>query len=538
MCDEVVTTATTRGWLLATSTLRTQVLVVGAGAVGAILALELAHHNVASTVVERSVTGPHYPGLAFLTGRSMELLRRLGLTALIREHSVHADHPTGLEWSRGLDDPPILISRSSSANAVCDYGNAPVETYHQVSGARLAERLRDVVRRHDLIDLREGWTFTGLRLEPGGAVAELVMASTGDRQFIEARHVAGCDGAHSTVRHCLEVPMEQLAVPARHCSVYFRSGDLTRRFARLGLSTIVVGGVALVARGDHDTWVGHLSLAPDELITTDPVAMLRGMVGLRLEPSEVLGVTQWDDSLAVATTYRRGPAFLVGEAAHRFHPVTDRADISVGDAIDLGWKLAAVINGWGGPGLVASYELERRPRALIDRELLARALETRRRFSRLAKAGATRELLAVVLQQESHQYDSLGLHVGDRLASSVIWTDNTTPGSRHDGRAPTISPGGRAPAVRMADGSHLFDRLGLGLTLVDLTDDDTGGPLVAAARRRGIPMAHLVTADPAVRAGWDHPLVLVRPDQHVAWRAGAAPEHWNTVLDLVTGKTT
>jgi 2-polyprenyl-6-methoxyphenol hydroxylase-like FAD-dependent oxidoreductase len=498
----------------------------------------MAHHNVASIVVERAVTGPRHPGLDFLAGRSMDLLHRLGLTALIREHGVTSDGPAGLEWSQGLDDPPILISPDRAASAVCDDGSLPVESHQRVSGAQLAKQLRDAVRRHPLIDLREGWTFTGLRIEPEGAVAELVEASTGDRHFVEARHVAGCDGGHSTVRRCLEVPMEQLAAPARHCSVYFRSEDLTRRFARRGLSTVIVGGVALVARGDHDTWVGHLGLAPDEPITTDPVAMLRAMLGVRLDPTEVLGVTQWDDSLAVATTYQRGPAYLVGEAAHRFHPVTDSADISIGDAVDLGWKLAAVINGWGGPGLLASYELERRPRALIDREMLARALETRRRFSRLAKAGATRELLAEVLRQEPHLLGGTRVPIGDRLASAVIWTDDRPQWPEPGDAPPTIALGGRAPAVRLADGSQLFDRLGPELTLVDLTDDDVGRPLVAAAQRRRIPMAHLVTADPAVRARWDHPLVLVRPDQHVAWRAGAAPDDWDTVLDLVTGHKT
>ncbi|BCB84746.1 monooxygenase [Phytohabitans suffuscus] len=484
------------------------------------------------------MTGPHHPGLDFLAGRSMELLRRLGLSALIRQHGVSPDHPTGLEWSQGLDDPPILISPGESTGTAFDGGSLPVESHQRVSGAELAKQLRAAVRRHPLIDLREGWTFTSLRIEPDCAMAELVEAGTGDRHFVEARHVAGCDGAHSTVRRCIEVPMEQLAAPARHCSVYFRSEDLTRRFTRRGLSTVIVGGVALVARGDHDTWVGHLGLVPDEPITTDPVAMLRAMLGIRLDSTEVLGVTQWDDSLAVASTYQRGPAYLAGEAAHRFHPVTDSADISIGDAVDLGWKLAAVINGWGGPGLLASYELERRPRALIDREMLARALETRRRFSRLAKAGATRELLAEVLRQEPHLLGTTGFQLGDRLASSVIWSDDRPQWPSPDEMPPTISPGVRAPSVRLADGSRFLDKLGVELTLVDLTDDDTGAPLVAAAQKRGIPMAHLVTADPAVRAAWDHPLVLVRPDQHVAWRAGTAPNDWDTVLDLVTGRKT
>jgi hypothetical protein len=144
-----------------------------------------------------------------------------------------------------------------------------------------------------------------------------------------------------------------------------------------------------------------------------------------------------------------------------------------------------------------------------------------------------------VLQQESHQLGIASLQIGDRLASSVIWTDRHRPQCPPpDGAQPTIAPGGRAPAVRMSDGSHLFDQLGAELTLVDLTGDDAGRPLVDAALVRGIPMTHLSTADPAVRARWDHPLVLVRPDQHVAWRGGTVPDDWDTVLDLVTGRKT
>ncbi|WP_345512657.1 FAD-dependent monooxygenase [Phytohabitans houttuyneae] len=510
--------------LLATPALRTEVLVVGAGTVGAILALELAHHNVTSIVVERAVSEPRHPGFDLLAGRSMELLRRLGLATLVRQHGAGPDEPTGLQWSQGLDDPPILTSVGCTVQA---------EGRQRVSGARFAKHLRDAARRHPLIDLREGWTFAGLRVESDCAVAELVAAGTGDRHFVEARHVAGCDGAHSTVRRCLEVPMERLSTPAQHCSVHFRSEDLTRRFARRGLSTVIVGGGALVSRGDDDTWIGHLRLGPEESITTDPVAGLRAALAVRLDPEEVLGVTQWEDSLAVAATYQRGPAYLVGEAAHRFHPVTESADISIGDAVDLGWKLAAAINGWGGPGLLASYEGERRQRALIDREMLARSLETRRRFSRLAKAGATRELLAEVLRQEAHRTGDAG-PAGERIASPVIWADDHPQWSLPDEVPPTVTPGALVPA-----GAQLLDRLGPELTLVDLTDDDAGRPLVAAARKRGIPVAHVVTADPAVRTHWDHPLVLVRPDQHVAWRAKSAPDDWERVLDLVTGcKTT
>lgn len=487
-------------------------------------------------MVERGTSGPRHPGFDLLDGHSVDLLRRLGLATLVCRESAGPDHPTGLEWRRDPDAPPIISHPDWAPGGAGGSGAVPVESHRLVSSGQFVAGLRDAVRRHPLIDFREGWTFTGLRAEPDGVVAEVVEGGSGDRHFIAAGHLAGCDGAYSTVRYGLEVSMEPLATPVRHCSIHFRSAALTRRLARRGFSTLIIGGVAAVTRGDRDTWVGHLSLAPEESIVPDPVADLRALLDVPLEPSDVLDVTQWDDSLAVASTYQRGPVYLLGEAAHRFHPLTGSADVGVGDAVDLGWKLAAVINGWGGPALLASYEAERRPRALIDRELLARAVESRRRFSRLAKVGATPELLARVLHQEPCPLGRTWRN-GDRLTSPLILPDDPLQWSPAE--VPhAVAPGGLVPAIRLADGSELLDQLGPELTLVDLTVEEAGRPLVAAARKRGIPMAHLVTGDPAVRTRWNHPLVLVRPDQHVAWHAKEGSDDWESVLDLVTGHKT
>jgi hypothetical protein len=289
-----------------------------------------------------------------------------------------------------------------------------------------------------------------------------------------------------------------------------------------------------VARGDGDSWVAHLPVGADEPVTTDPVAMLRARLGAGLEAPEILGVTQWDDALAVAAAYRRGPVFLAGEAAHRFHPAGEHADTSLADAVDLGWKLAAGINGWGGPALLASYEAERRPSALLDRELLARALEARRRFGRLCAAGAAPELLAGVLRQEARHPGAAALPAR-HATSAVVWHDGATAFAV---RGPAVRPGGRAPDARLDGGEALADRFGPELTLVDLTGGRTGADLAAAATRRGIPVTHLPVADAGVRERWDRPLALIRPDRHVAWCADTAPADWDAVLDLVSGKTT
>jgi len=165
--------------------------------------------------------------------------------------------------------------------------------------------LRAAVHDHPLIDLRAGWTFTGLRLEPDRTVATVIDRGTRARHVFEAEYLVGCDGGQSTVRRSLAVVLDD---------------------------------------------------------------------ALPVDVSRILEVTPWDGGLGIARTYRRGTAFLVGESAHCFHPCIPTADLSVRDAADLGGKLAAVLTGRGEIGLLDSYEGERRPCAVLEREALVRSL--------------------------------------------------------------------------------------------------------------------------------------------------------------------
>jgi 2-polyprenyl-6-methoxyphenol hydroxylase-like FAD-dependent oxidoreductase len=519
--------------------LRTSVLVVGSGVAGSVLALELAHHGVASIVVERAARPQRQSDLNLVPGRSMELLRRLGLSTGIREHDPGPDLGADVVWSQGLDQLPVLVSPVPSGShphhryPTGGDGRAPVEPYALVTGTELTGGLRDAVRGHPLIELREGWTCTDLRLEQDSTIATVLEADTGIRHVIEAGYLAGCDGAQSTVRRCLGVPLLPFGPGNHHCTVYFRSAELAYRSDRP--SMIIADGITLYRGRGGDLWIGHLPLPPGESTVTDAARLVHDRLGIALEPPEILGMAQWDDSLGVAADYSRGTTYLVGEAAHRFVPPGATVDTCIGDAVDLGWKLAAAINGWGGPTLLASYQGERRRQALFDRELLARAFETRRRFRRLSAAGASREFLADVLRQEASQLETCGTGLGaGHPGSPVVWQETR---AHRNGRGPdTTLPGTRPPAVRLPDGGQLFDRLGPQFTLVDLSDDGSGAPLVASARARGIPTAHLAVADVAVRALWESRLVLVRPDQHIAWRTDGAPTDWDLVLDVVTGQ--
>ncbi|MDR7274000.1 FAD-dependent monooxygenase [Catenuloplanes atrovinosus] len=514
------------------------VLIVGAGPVGAILALELAHHSVPCTVVERSPEPPRHPGVIFLDGRSMELLRRLGLASRLRADCRIEGPAGGVVWTRGLDQPPAgMWPAPPEPRADAVDGTAALETGLWVRGAALAAFLRAALRRDPLIDLREGWTFTDLRVEGDRVLATVLEQRTGVRHALEAAHLAGCDGARSTVRRCLGIPLDRIGPPARRCAVLFRSSDATLAAHAEAAPEIVAGEATLTWQGDGDAWVGTVPLDEGAPAAVDPAEVLRDRLGLD-GTYDVLAVSEWDESPAVAARYVRGRAFLAGAAAHRLRTaVGRRVGTDVADAVDLGWKLAATVRGWGGPRLAASYEPERRHAALIDRELHDLAVQTRLRFGRLAAAHASRELLAGFVAQEAHQVGDAGIAFGRRLAGSpVVCHEPGSPGDLPwDRIVPSTWPGSRAPAVPLADGAPLFDRLGPELTLVDLGAGGAGRVLAERARRRGMPMTHLLAGGPAVGAAWDRRYVLVRPDHLVAWRSDAAPSDWTAVLDRVTG---
>ncbi|GAB2483168.1 FAD-dependent oxidoreductase [Promicromonospora xylanilytica] len=516
------------------------VLVVGAGPVGATLALELARHGVACLVAERSVAPSRHPKMDFVNARSMELFARLGVADDIRARGVPPQHGFVFHWSRTFAEPPVATWSYPSVEAVGDSiardndGAVPAEPYQRLAGSILEDVLREHARAHPLIDLREGWTVAELDPDTPGA---LLLGPDGERHRVSATYVVGCDGAGSDVRRQLGIGMTDDGPTADHCDIYFTSSDpVLRRHGRYFLS-IVGTGVTLVSRDEDVTWTAALPLLGDERVRTDPVGALKARLGVDFVIDEVLDVTQWQGRLAVADEYRRGRVFLAGDAAHQFFPTGGHgANTGIGDAVDLGWKLAACLNGWGGPVLLDSYEAERRPVALFNREMCHNLLEVWRRFPVLAAQGASRAHLAGFLAQDAYQIDNIGIHCGYRYETSPVISheDGEAPPWHWRSIVPTTWPGGRAPSLRLADGTALYGLLGTGLTLVDLTDDRSGAALVERAVARGVPMTHLAVDDDAVRRVWESDLVLVRPDQHVAWRGGS-PVAWDDVLDLVRG---
>lgn len=523
------------------------VLVVGAGPVGAVLALELARHGVASMLVDRSLTASAYPKMDYLNGRSMELLRRVGVSEEIRRRGVSPEHPFTFIWSRDFAEPPIATWHYSSVQELSDRigsvndGTMPAEAHQRLQGSLLEDVLRRRVDAEPLVEFCPGWTLRGLKQNEHEVLAALVHGASGHEHQVAAGFLVGCDGGGSTVRAQLDIGVGRLGPPTRHRDVYFRSADpVLRRHGRAFL-TVAAGGLTLVSRDEEDTWTGTVHLADDAARGTDPVELMRRNLGADFRVDEVISIVEWEGSLGVADAYRCGRAFLAGDAAHQFYPTGGHgANTGIGDAVDLGWKLAACLQGWGADALLDTYQAERRPVAQFNREMCANLLEVWLRFPRLVAGGASRQQIAGFLEHETYQLDNLGIHFGYRYDTSPVVCgddDEGEPPPWEWGRiTPSTWPGGRAPAVRLADGTAVFDLLGTGFTLVDLSGAAVGVEALDAAQRCGIPLTHLPLADTTLRRVWERDLVLVRPDQHVAWRGHTPPSSWDQVLSRVSGQ--
>lgn len=526
-----------------TSVVDYPLLVVGAGPVGAMLALELARLGVCCIVLDGSTSPSAHPKMDYLNARSMQLLSRVGLADEIRRRGVAPEHPFTFVWTRGFDETPVAVWDYASVEELTariertNDGTLPSQAHQRLQGSLLEEILRSELRHSPLVDFREGWSFESLAQDEGGVTAT-VRAVGGPARTIRAGYVAGCDGASSAVRNSAGIAVSQLGPTTHHRDVYFRSADPALRRHGRAFLTIAGRGLTLVSRDEIDTWTGTI-LLEQATAGLNPVDVMRAALGVDFAVDQVLSVVDWEGRLAVADRYRAGRVFIAGDAAHQFYPTGGHgANTGIVDAADLAWKLAGVIQGWAGRGVLDAYESERRPVALFNREMCSNLFEVWARFFRLVGGGASREHLAGFLAHDRYQLDNLGIHFGYRYGASRLVAPDGTPAPTWEWNriTPTTWPGCLLPAARLPDGPWVDQALGPGFTLVDLSCDHAGKDLVRQAEDRGLPMSHLAIDSPRIRDLYERDLVLVRPDHHVAWRGDETPADWSTVLDRVTGR--
>jgi hypothetical protein len=264
---------------------------------------------------------------------------------------------------------------------------------------------------------------------------------------------------------------------------------------------------------------------------------------------EMLSCAPWRQNLLLAESYGQGRVFLAGDAIHLVIPTGGLGmNSGVGDAIDLSWKLAATLQGWGGAGLLASYDAERRPIGARNVEASRQASRGRRAWRAAYRpnirdntpdGAATRARLACIADVEQRKSNEMiGAELGYRYdRSPIVWPESGDPLADDIMRyVPTTWPGARLPHVWLSDGRALHDLIGEGYTLLRLgrTQADTA-PLERAFAGYAAPFTTLAIADERPRAIYGYDLLLLRPDLHVVWRGNRLPDDPTKLAAIATG---
>ena len=546
---------------MAAERIATDVLIAGGGPVGLVAAIELARRGVGAILLNDKPETATHPKANAIGARSMEHFRRLGVARRIRGAGLDDDHPTDVSYFTsltGIELARLRMPCRSEILRMARAGEGPwptPEPPHRCSQIFLERALRERAAEVGA-ELRFGWRLDSFREEKGGVAATAEEIPSGRRAEIAARYLIGCDGGASIVRRALGIELEGERGVVRPMmggsmhSAYFR--------ARLDASWLRVGKSwqYWVVNPDIRSLIIHVDSRDLFLIQVPvPEGVDRRAVDSRdllhrsaraNFPMEILSTVPWTAGHSlVAQRYRAGRVFLAGDSAHLFTPTGGLGmNTGVDDAVNLAWKLAAAIRGWGGDALLASYEAERRPIG-IRNVAYAATMATSVGTVPVTKAvdddtAAGREerarLGAYLADHAFREFIIPGIQLGLRYAGSpIVVADGAAfPEDTPNSFAQAASPGMRAPHLWLGEDA-LYDRFGPEFTLLRFAGSTKGDAIRAAAARHGVPLSVVDVPGDRARDLYGADLALIRPDQHVAWRGNADPKDAIAVIDIARG---
>jgi 2-polyprenyl-6-methoxyphenol hydroxylase-like FAD-dependent oxidoreductase len=512
-----------------------QVLIAGGGPAGLAAAVELGRRGIRTCLVEpRRTIDPDRPRAKTTTIRTMEHLRRWGLADRLR-----AVAPLPVSWSQDVIFCTALLgtelTRFRNVFGLYDGRREDwAEPGQQVPQPVVERVLRSAVSELPSVTCLIGHTVTAIE-QDARSVRATVAAEDGSTDVIAAEYLLGCDGAAGVCREAIGAAYVGSSGERPNLSVVFQAPGLAEKVPLdPAVQYWVVGPQVsgLMGRLDlNDRWWAIIQRVDTRASEPDPQALVGSLIGAGHDV-RVVGTDPWVARMLLADRYRSGRVFLVGDAAHLNPPWGGHGfNTSVGDAVNIGWKLAAVLQGWGGAALLDGYAAERRPVAaqtIADSAAQEKLLAPS--FADRLLTGDGRAEVAAALRAKAGEFHSEGLVLGYHYADSPAVVDDGSPVPPHtpltyhgSGR-----PGVRLPHAWLPDGRSLYDLLGDGFTLLRL------GEAELAAFSRGAPLTVVDLTRTCLRERYGAPLVLVRPDQHVAWR-GQDDADAGRVLDVVRG---
>ena len=504
---------------------RAQVLIVGGGPVGLGLAIELGQRGVRCLVVERYRELHRVPKGQNLTQRTMEHFYFWGAESALRAaRTMPPEYGIG-----GLTAYGTLLGPYSYDWLQREW----VRDFYYTANERLPQYATEAVLRErtaslPTVEVLYGWTVQTIQAEDD-FVSITVAGKNSERQTLEAEYLVGCDGSRSLVREQSGITQTLSDHDRMMVLLVFRSAqlhELLKRFPGKSYYNVLQpelkGYWKFFGRVDLGTrWFFHAPVPPGTTRDNfDFASYLHQAVGAEFDV-EFEHIGFWDLRFAIADTYRNGRSFIAGDAAHS-HPPYGGYGVNTGfeDARNLGWKLAAKLQGWGGEGLLDSYDIERRPVfESTARDFIARSIETDRDF--LAEFAPDRDRVAFETAWKARGEGAVGEvqsfephYEGSPIVFGVAGSGGSAIG-RHIFRA---RAGHHLAPARLSDGNNVYQKLGAGFTLLALDAESSAlQAFELEASRAGIPLTIIHDNNDGECRRYESDLVLVRPDQFIAW---------------------
>ncbi|MBN9254192.1 MULTISPECIES: FAD-dependent monooxygenase [unclassified Mesorhizobium] len=538
----------------------TDVIIVGAGPIGMTLALDLASRGVRSTIIEKTDGGIETPKLGLVSIRSMEVLRRLGLSDYVRKTVFKRDYGLSMVYCTSIAGYFLGRIPYPSLNDQPTVEESP-ETKWRCSQIFLNPMLHERVRANRLITLRKLTRFDRFEEKEDHVVVHMTDEASGEAGSLSAAYLIGCDGAGSNVRRQLGIEMSGRKKLDYSVAMFFRSAALS--------SSHGMGDAERYFVMDDKGWWGNIS-AMDGLelwrltvvtnsesevqaVVADADNWIRRALGTDAIAFELISALPWRRSELIADNFQSARVLLAGDSAHTMSPTGGFGmNTGIGDVDNLGWKLAAVLQGWAGPALLGSYTAERHPIAVRNSAASTHNYLQLKSVSQCEgiaedtlEGEATRERVgAMITAATETEWETLGIHLGYRYEDSpVIVADGSgAPEDHSRWYTPTARPGHRAPhrwiSGGQPNGLSILDLFGRGFVLLRLGKEPVACERLAdVALKREIPLRVIDLDDAETAALYERRLVLVRPDGHVAWRGDVQPADPEAIWAVVTGRS-
>ena len=530
----------------------TQVLIVGAGPVGLTLAVDLGKRGIRCTLIEQKEAPAFLPKMERCNARTMELYRRMGISERVRGAGLPRQSPMDVFIVLSLVEPPLWrlpfpsVAEAEREIAGSPDASMPLEPYQLISQYTLEPLLKSIAEELPSVAVRYGHELISFT-DNGEQVTGQVKRSDGTTVAITADYLVGCDGGASGVRKQLDIKLQGDGNIGQFRQALYRIDELYERIPiGKGRHYHVADAHSsfLITQDSTKHFTLHSILDSD----AEMDAMLEKVLAMPLK-YERLSCAPWKQNLLLADSYGRGRVFLAGDAVHLVIPTGGLGmNTGVGDAVDLGWKLAATLKGWGGPNLLRSYEIERRQ--VGERNVAASrfAAVGRRKWRAMYRpnirdntpegAKTRDDLIAVAEVEQRKSNEMIGAELGYRYdGSPLIVGEGEGPGHDFMSYVPSTWPGARLPHVWLKDHTAVQERIGYGdhYTLLRFDPQADASGFADAFQAIGAPFKVLDLDDAHAREIYGYGLMLLRPDMHIAWRGNTAPKDAAKLARMAAG---